>query len=75
MYVRLLCSVLFLWSTASFFLPITSASMHTDDFEDFDFDLISFDEDEDYQLMEYLDTAAMDHISRAINPVDIMNYS
>lgn len=68
--VRLLCSVLFLWSTASFFLPHQIYA--TDDFE-FDFDLISFDEDEDSQLMEYLDTAAMDHISRAVNPVDIMN--
>ncbi|HEX4069108.1 MAG TPA: hypothetical protein VHX42_03345 [Candidatus Babeliales bacterium] len=40
---------------------------------DFDFDMVSFDDD-DYQLMEYLDTAGMDHISRAINPVDIINF-
>jgi hypothetical protein len=39
---------------------------------DFDFDMVAFDDDDDYQFMEYLDTAGMDHISRAINPVDIM---
>lgn len=39
---------------------------------DFDFDTVSFDEEDDYQFTEYLDTAGVDHISRAINPVTIM---
>src|SRR5438477_7470683 len=40
---------------------------------DFDFDSVSFDEDEDDLFMnEYLDTTGMDHISRAINPAEIM---
>ena len=43
------------------------------DTKDFDFDSVSFDEEDDYQFMnEYLDTTGMDHISRAINPVDVM---
>lgn len=78
--IRLLWSVLFLSSTASFFYPqqLFSAEEHhreetTKDF-DFDFDMISFADDDDYQLMEYLDTAGMDHISRAINPIDVMNF-
>lgn len=42
---------------------------------DFDFDSISFDDEEDdyYQFMnEYLDTTGIDHISRTIDPVAIM---
>ncbi len=76
--IRLFFSVLFLGSTVSLFLPHQVKAHEnsyledsTKDF-DFDFDMISL-EDDDYQLMEYLDTAGMDHISRAINPVDIMN--
>jgi hypothetical protein len=76
--VRLLCSVLFLWGTVSLFLPqhlFSSEESHLEDSTkdfDFDFDMVAFDDDDDYQLMEYLDTAGMDHISRAINPIDIM---
>lgn len=40
--------------------------------KDFDFDTVSFDEEDDYQFMEYLDTAGADHISRAISPATIM---
>ena len=41
--------------------------------KDFDFDSVSFDEEDDYEFMnEYLDTTGMDHISRAVNPVEIM---
>lgn len=40
---------------------------------EFDFDSVSFDEEDDYQFMnEYLDTTGMDHISRAIDPVNVM---
>jgi hypothetical protein len=77
--IRLLGSVLLLGSTASLFLPhqvkaheISYLEDSTKDFN-FDFDMISFEED-DYQLMEYLDTAGMDHISRAISPDIIMNF-
>ena len=77
--IRLSCTVLLLSSTVSLFLPHqvyadenSYLEDSTRDF-DFDFDMISLDDDEDYQLMEYLDTAGMDHISRAINPIDIMN--
>src|SRR5579872_4402530 len=39
----------------------------------FDHGLVSFDDEDDYQDMnEFFDTVATDHISRAINPVDIM---
>src|ERR1700722_17177314 len=38
-----------------------------------DFDWISFDDEDGYQDMnEFFDTVAMDHMSRAINPVDVM---
>lgn len=40
--------------------------------KDFDFDTVSFDDEDDYEFMEYLDSAGADHISRAINPVTIM---
>jgi hypothetical protein len=73
--VKLLCSGLLLCSIYSTVLPNQDLSVdrghETKDF-DFDFDTVFFDEDEDYQFMEYLDTAGMDHISRAINPQDIM---
>lgn len=41
---------------------------------EFDFDSIFFDEEEDdYQFMnEYLDTTGMDHISRSIDPIQVM---
>lgn len=40
---------------------------------EFDFDSVSFDEEDDYQFMnEYLDTTGMDHMSRAIDPVNVM---
>lgn len=47
------------------------------DMQDFDFDSISFDDEEDYYYEflnenEYLDTAGIDHISRTIDPVAIM---
>lgn len=38
--------------------------------KDFDFDNIFFEENDEF--MEYLDTAGMDHISRTINPADVM---
>lgn len=77
--IRLLCSVLFLSSTVSLFLPHQLGAHENSHLEestkdfDFDFDMISF-EDDDYQLMEYLDTAGMDHISRAISPEIIMSF-
>jgi len=38
-----------------------------------DYDIVSFDDEDGYQDMnEFFDTVATDHISRAINPVDIM---
>lgn len=76
--IRLSCTVLLLGGTVSLFLPHQMYADENSYLEDgvkdfdFDFDMVAFDED-DYQLMEYLDTAGMDHISRAINPVDIMN--
>ena len=39
---------------------------------DFDFDSVSFDEEDDIFMNEYLDTTGIDHISRAINPAEIM---
>lgn len=36
----------------------------------FDFDTVFFEENDEF--MEYLDTAGMDHISRAINPAEVM---
>ena len=46
---------------------------YADSNKDFDFDNVTFDEEDNYQFMnEYLDVSDMDHISRAINPVEIM---
>ncbi len=40
---------------------------------DFDFDSVSFDEEDDYVFMnEYLDTTAIDRMCRVINPAEIM---
>lgn len=39
---------------------------------DFDFDTVFFDDEDDYEFIEYLDTAGADHISRAISPANIM---
>jgi len=75
---KLLFSGLFLCTIYSAALPNQTIKSLSDNVEqslesrDFDFDSFSFDEDDDYQFMEYLDTAGMDHISRAINPADIM---
>lgn len=75
---RLSCTVLLLLSTVSLFWPQQLFSSQEHRLEDglrdfdFDFDMVSFDDDDDYQLMEYLDTAGMDHISRAINPIEVM---
>ena len=77
--LKLLLSGVLLCSTYSSLIPFTeSADIQTNkhaeskDFE-FDFDSVFFDEEDDYLFMnEYLDTTAMDHISRAINPADIM---
>ena len=38
----------------------------------FDFDLVSFDDEDNYDIDSYLVTAGTDHISRAVNPVDVM---
>jgi len=74
-----LCAAFVLCATYSVILPhqelhSTSANIPSvGDTRDFDFDSVSFDEEDDYQFMnEYLDTTGMDHISRAINPVDVM---
>ena len=41
---------------------------------EFDFDSVSFDEEDDFLFMnEYLDTTGMDHVSRAIDPIIIIN--
>jgi hypothetical protein len=45
---------------------------HLTETKDFDFNTVSFDDEDDYQFMEYLDAAGTDHISRAISPVTIM---
>ena len=73
--VKILFSGLLLCTVSANILPSQSddSSLYEQRGEvDFDFDNFSFDEDDDYQFMEYLDTAAMDHISRVINPADIM---
>lgn len=78
----LLPSILFCYTYSSI-LPFQDLSHDTADasdtteysveMRDFDFDGASFDEEDDYMFMnEYLDTTGMDHISRAINPVEVM---
>ncbi len=74
--LNLICSGLLLCSTYSLFLPHhihAVDSKHLIETKDFDFDTIYFDEDDDYQFEEYLDTAGMDHISRAIDPSQVMS--
>src|SRR5579872_3545248 len=76
---NLLMHALLLSCAYTAFLPHQLYATHSNhremgdgvELKDFDFDNISFDED-DYQFMEYLDTAAMDHISRTIDPATIM---
>ena len=77
--LQILCSIFVLCSVHSVILPnqntqvISADDQLSVDTRDFDFESVSFDEEDDYQFMnEYLDTTGMDHISRAINPVDIM---
>ena len=65
----LLCSM---YSFALFNQVHAADDNHMAVTKDFDFDTLSFDEEDDYQFMEYLDTAGADHISRAINPANIM---
>jgi hypothetical protein len=74
--LKLLLSLVLLCSAYSTTLcsgmPLTDAEQLAE-MRDFDFDSVSFDEEDDYQFMnEYLDTTGMDHISRAINPVEVM---
>ncbi len=77
--VKLICSFLLLSTIYSAILPqqefpaSQSSEQHGGDYKDFDFDSVSFDEEDDYDFMnEYLDTTGMDHISRAIDPVVVM---
>lgn len=67
--LKLLWCCLLLWAIYPTIFPDQSVSLET---KDFDFDAVSFDDEDDYQFMEYLDTAGMDHISRAISPANIM---
>lgn len=59
------------------YITILPDSMHASDdthmtTKDFDFDALSFEDEDDYQFMEYLDTAGVDHMYRALNPVTVM---
>jgi len=74
--LKLLLSFVLLCSAYSTTLSFEESSVDNDqstEIRDFDFDSVSFDEEDDYQFMnEYLDTTGIDHISRQINPVDVM---
>lgn len=73
--LKLLLSSVFLCSTCSFTSSLSDSSGITTEIKDFDFDFdsVSFDEEDDYLFMnEYLDTTGIDRICRTINPAEIM---
>jgi hypothetical protein len=70
-YVVRLLIICLLW--CSFDSPLRAIDEHhTAQTRDFDFDTIAFDDEDGLQFIEYLDYAGMDHMSRAINPADVM---
>jgi hypothetical protein len=77
--VKLICSIFLLSTIYSAILPEQKplaeqpSEQLSADYKDFDFDSVSFDEEDDYDFMnEYLDTTGMDHISRAIDPIVVI---
>jgi hypothetical protein len=76
--LRLLLLGILLSNVHASIIAFSDVSIDIDDFAevkdfDFDFDNVSFDEEDDYQFMnEYLDTTGMSHITRAINPAEVM---
>ncbi len=73
--LKLVLSSLLLSGICSYIKPedLSETYKQPTETKDFDFDSVSFDEEDDYEFMnEYLDTTGMDHISRAVNPVEIM---
>lgn len=65
------CTCLCLFSP--YFIAFACESPYESTACNFDYDCISFDDEDSYQDMnEFFDTVGMDHMSRAINPVEIM---